>query len=298
MISRGDTTYTSLEPPGKRYITLRGQRYVPGEDRSRVLYPLAFCRECGHEYYCVTQIIQPETGESRYEPRQFGDEPIDADKGDHNFLPGYLYIDEDKPWPADYDGVAARVPGSWVDDSPTGQRIRRYYVDKGRVPRLVHVRPDGVAVRPGDNDTVACAFIPSPFQFCPYCDIAYVSARGGEYGKLATLATEGRSSATTIISLSAVQSLRQCPELDESTRKLLSFTDNRQDASLQAGHFNDFVQVGLIRSALFRAMAQAGGSGLTHDMLPIKVLDAMNLPLEAYASVGEGGLDYQARTRS
>ncbi len=298
MISRGDTTYTSLEPPGKRYITLRGQRYVPGEDRSRVLYPLAFCRECGHEYYCVTQIIQPETGESRYEPRQFGDEPIDADKGDHNFLPGYLYIDEDKPWPADYDGVAARVPGSWVDDSPTGQRIRRYYVDKGRVPRLVHVRPDGVAVRPGDNDTVACAFIPSPFQFCPYCDIAYVSARGGEYGKLATLATEGRSSATTIISLSAVQSLRQCPELDESTRKLLSFTDNRQDASLQAGHFNDFVQVGLIRSALFRAMAQAGGSGLTHDMLPIKVLDAMNLPLEAYASVGEGGLDYQARTRA
>ena len=26
-------------------------------------------------------------------------------------------------------------------------------------------------------------------------------------------------------------------------RKLLGFTDNRQDASLQAGHFNDFVQV-------------------------------------------------------
>ena len=144
--------------------------------------------------------------------------------------------------------------------------------------------------------TVACAFIPSPSSFARIRH-RYVSL-SGEYGKLATLATEGRSSATTIISLSAVQSLRQCPELDESTRKLLSFTDNRQDASLQAGHFNDFVQVGLIRSALFRAMAQAGGSGLTHDMLPIKVLDAMNLPLEAYASVGEGGLDYQARTRA
>ena len=34
-------------------------------------------------------------------------------------------------------------------------------------------------------------------------------------------------------------------------RKLLSFTDNRQDASLQAGHFNDFVEVGLLRSALY-----------------------------------------------
>ncbi len=35
-------------------------------------------------------------------------------------------------------------------------------------------------------------------------------------------------------------------------RKLLTFTDNRQDASLQAGHFNDFVQVGLLRTALLQ----------------------------------------------
>lgn len=298
MISRGDTSYASLESPGERYVTLRGQRYVPREDRARVLYPLVFCRECGHEYYCVTQVIRPETGQLRYEPRQFGDIVDDANRSDGSFLPGYLYIDEDKPWPADTEGVVDRVPENWVEDSPTGQRIKRYYEDRGRVPRPVRVQPDGVAAKPEDDDAVTCAFIPSPFQFCPYCDIAYVSARGGEYGKLATLATEGRSSATTIISLSAVQSLRQCPELAESTRKLLSFTDNRQDASLQAGHFNDFVQVGLIRSALFRAMAQAEDSGLTHDILPIKALDAMNLPLEAYASVSESGLDYQARTRA
>ena len=42
-------------------------------------------------------------------------------------------------------------------------------------------------------------------------------------------------------------------QLEPEARKLLSFTDNRQDASLQAGHFNDFVEVGLIRSALYRA---------------------------------------------
>ena len=36
--------------------------------------------------------------------------------------------------------------------------------------------------------------------------------------------------------------------------KFLAFTDNRQDASLQAGHFNDFVLVGLVRSALYRAV--------------------------------------------
>ena len=36
--------------------------------------------------------------------------------------------------------------------------------------------------------------------------------------------------------------------------KLLSFTDNRQDASLQSGHFNDFVHVSLLRCALYAAL--------------------------------------------
>ena len=36
-------------------------------------------------------------------------------------------------------------------------------------------------------------------------------------------------------------------------RKLLGFTDNRQDAALQAGHFNDFLFVSLIRAGFQRA---------------------------------------------
>ena len=66
-------------------------------------------------------------------------------------------------------------------------------------------------------------------------------------------------------------------------RKLLSFTDNRQDASLQAGHFNDFVEVGLLRAALHRAVAEAGEPGLTHDRLAQRVFEALDLPLEYYA---------------
>ena len=34
-------------------------------------------------------------------------------------------------------------------------------------------------------------------------------------------------------------------------RKLLGFTDNRQDAALQAGHFNDFLFVSLLRGLFF-----------------------------------------------
>jgi very-short-patch-repair endonuclease len=66
-------------------------------------------------------------------------------------------------------------------------------------------------------------------------------------------------------------------------RKLLSFTDNRQDASLQAGHFNDFIEVGLLRAAIYAAVAAAGPEGLAHDALGDKVVSAIDLPKELYA---------------
>ena len=57
-----------------------------------------------------------------------------------------------------------------------------------------------------------------------------------------------------------------CPS---HAQKLLAFTDNRQDASLQAGHFNDFVQVGMLRPLFTEPPLDAAGSGgLTHDHFP------------------------------
>ena len=70
-ISRGDTVYASLESEEERYITAHGQQYVPG-DRSRVLLPLVFCRECGQDYYCVRAKSQAEqSGEGLCSPRTF-----------------------------------------------------------------------------------------------------------------------------------------------------------------------------------------------------------------------------------
>ena len=89
------------------------------------------------------------------------------------------------------------------------------------------------------------------------------------------------------MSLAAIRELRADTELADEAKKLLSFTDNRQDASLQAGHFNDFVQVTLLRAALWRAAAEAGPSGLSHDEVPQKVFEALNLPFDAYAHDAE-----------
>src|SRR5262249_11016015 len=55
--------------------------------------------------------------------------------------------------------------------------------------------------------------------------------------------------------------------LPTHTRKLLGFTDNRQDAALQSGHFNDFLFVSLIRAAFLGALDVAGHKGLRSDEL-------------------------------
>ena len=122
---------------------------------------------------------------------------------------------------------------------------------------------------------IAASFIPAPFRFCLRCGVSYGSSRMGDYTKLATLATEGRSTATTILSLSAIRHLKRDGSLPADAQKLLSFTDNRQDASLQAGHFNDFVEVGLLRAALYRAVSTAGPDGVSHDELEQRVFLAL-----------------------
>lgn len=97
--------------------------------------------------------------------------------------------------------------------------------------------------------------------------MAYSYTLRSDYTKLSSLSAGGRSTATTVLALSALRIMRQEKYLEEKARKLLSFTDNRQDASLQAGHTNDFLEVGLLRSALFRALADSGDVGLEHDSI-------------------------------
>src|SRR5262249_32924289 len=92
---------------------------------------------------------------------------------------------------------------------------------------------------------------------------------------------EGRSTATTMLTIAVLRYLES--HGDDAPRKLLDFTDNRQDAALQAGHFNDFVQVSLLRSGLYTAIARAGEDGLDYTDLARSVEHALALPLAEYA---------------
>jgi DEAD/DEAH box helicase/Helicase conserved C-terminal domain len=272
--SRGDTVYASPEPDGERHVTTQAQQFVPG-NRNRVLLPLAFCRACGQDYYTVRR-TQRKDGSWAFEPRELLDTMADG-----GGAIGYLYQSSDAPWPAedDYEAVLDRLPDEWLDWRGTAIVIKRDRLDL--LPRPVSVAPDGTE-GPSETSGAPFHFVPAPFRFCLRCGISYVSRERRDFSKLNTLGAGGRASATTILAAEAVRRLRADADLPERARKLLSFTDNRQDASLQAGHFNDFIEVGLLRSALYRAVV-AEPDGVPHEQLTQRVFDALALPLELYA---------------
>ncbi|MBI4585415.1 MAG: DEAD/DEAH box helicase, partial [Planctomycetes bacterium] len=281
-ISRGDTVYASLEPEEKRHITVYGQQYVPG-DRGRVLLPLVFCRECGQEYHCVRAARGSGAGQRQFLPRELNDHV--QDEGSEA---GFLYFSARDPWPAGGEEALDRLPQDWLEDRNGRIALRKNLKD--RAPRPARV---GLLGAEGQDGLEAC-FFPAPFSFCLRCGVSYDLRQKSDFGKLASLGSEGRSTATTILCLSAIRQLRHESSLDESARKLLSFSDNRQDASLQAGHFNDFVEIGILRAGVYRAAFKAGRDGLRHDDLAQKVFEALDFPFSFYAV--DPAVRFQART--
>jgi ATP-dependent helicase YprA (DUF1998 family) len=271
-VTRGDTVWASLEAPEQWHVTLRGQQFVPG-DRTRALFPLCFCKDCGHHFFRVDRVSDGDgfayRARTRFEKTKL-----------ENYESGYLFQPEDpsRAWPEDPAAAFDRLPPDWIDTSGVAPKLRRNRKDD--CPEFVRLDPAGTPSEQGAQ----FLFLKAPFAFCPHCDSAYPKKERNDISKLRTLGVDSRSTATTILALNIVQDLKLSTELDPAAKKLLSFTDNRQDASLQAGHFNDFVEVSLVRSGLVRALAHVGRTGLRFGDLAQSVFDALGLPFEQFSA--------------
>jgi ATP-dependent helicase YprA (DUF1998 family) len=263
-ISQSQAVYATLQPAAQRALQMNGQLVT--ED-GLPLFPLRFCRVCGQEYYHVARVgdrflpLAPEDDFSADEesPRQ-----------------GYLMLA-----PASEDWSEDKLPAEWRDEKDRIGKTRRE-----RVPQPVWVRSDGTFAGHEIAGAVKMWWQPQPFALCLNCGEFY-DKRPAEFTKLGGLSAEGRSSATTVL---AVALLRHAKRTAVARDKLLTFTDNRQDASLQAGHFNDFVQVALLRSALCAALREKGE--LRAHNVAAAVVAHCGLTLRDYAANSE--LDEQS----
>ena len=273
-ISGAWNAYSTLEAPGERYLTLQGQQFKPG-DRERPLFTLAFCRECGQEYFPVWAKLvanQPDA----FSPRDLSERSNEAE----DVLFGYLMPDRAGEFdPTDLEG---QYPEDWLEFQKGTAQLKYHF--RRYCPVGVQVDTHGRVASAG----LPAWFIPESFRFClnPDCDKHYDGNVQSDLSKLSGLSSEGRSSATTVLALSSLKHLIGT-DLDERTKKLLAFTDNRQDASLQAGHFNDFIQILLLRGALLAAIQGNIGGRLTDDVLTQRVLEHLRLDTADYAANAE-----------
>jgi len=267
-ISPGENIYTTLESSNERYLTVNNQQFKPG-DRSKNLYPIVFCRECGQEYYSVKIHKNEEDGSVQFLPRDYTDLLKNEDD-----TPAYIYLNEEHPWDMNEDEIIDRIPDDWLEDDEDIKKVKTSR--KKSLPENIRVSANGIQ----DHDGISVTLIQAPFQFCLHCGVAYHSRIQSDFLKLTALTSSGRSTSTTILSLATIRKLKQDGYLEPKARKLLSFTDNRQDAALQAGHFNDFVETSLIRTALYQAADKAGEKGMRHDELTQIVARELDLPFE------------------
>ena len=195
-------------------------------------FPLSFCRGCGQEFYGAA--IE---SEGTLVPRD-----LDAALLERHAI--YLY-------PGVFNPEQTPVPETWY--TPKTHQIKKDYRDA--VPSNSTYCPVHNRLNCSCDDAgagkVSVAVIPVPFQICPACGITY-DRRPREFNKLFSFGSVGRSTATDII---VAETLRALPA---SERKLIAFSDNRQDTALQAAHLNNLQRRMHFRRGVVAALEDMG----------------------------------------
>ena len=298
-ISGPGVVMTTLEKRGERVVTLDEQRYAPGRQEEKVLlFRTYFCRECGREYIPVW--IDDKNG--RVDPRKLDDTQPDSVKKDIRY--GFLTPVDGLSDGLETPSIGASLPETAYPDecftfTPAGQKLKPSFAKDGARPIAVSLTPQGTLVA---NAAPTHWLWRGHYRLCLECKDVN-AASGRDTNRLAGISGEGRSTATTIISLEALRLLfAEQPTTDKDDfRKLLGFADNRQDCALQSGHFNEFVLLTALRSALLKALKESP-AGICAEELAEKIFKALsfdlNNPLVLREYLSDPGLFGPALTKA
>ena len=173
-LSSGSSVYTTLEGLQKRKFRMESQ-YKLADDR--LLVPLAFCRECGQDYYLVTR--NDEGIAPRLPLGSYGNNAEDERQG-------YFAIDDGNLW----DGDMEELPDNWMTTAKQ-PRFKNEFAEHR--PERMNIGRDGKVNASGDG--VNGWFQPMPWLICLRCRVVY-DRRQSEYRKMASFGQTGRSTAT------------------------------------------------------------------------------------------------------
>lgn len=265
-IAQTGSVYTTLDQGEERFITLEPGLYKH-DDKRKPIYANVFSRATGHPFLCVS------LADGQLAPREFRSAGEDDEAG----TDGYLIVG-DEIWDPVRD--LEYLPSAWVRTRANGVKVPDSK-KRPRLPRKLFFNAQGNCSETKHMDHWGW-FMPVPLLFDPTGPV-YYDAKTGEGTKLTRLGSEGRSTSTTITAFSILNRLRD-GGLSSRDQKLLSFTDNRQDAALQAGHFNDFVQVVRLRAGIRRALESATDGALDFATLGEAIFKALALPFRDYGN--------------
>ena len=204
-LSSGTSVYSTLEGLDDRELTMEEQYRL---NDSQLLYPLAFCRECGQDYYLVTHVDSSEGAQI------LARSPILSNTFEGtNERPGYFSIEDGNLWLGDRE----ELPESWFDWLRSGPRIKQEFAE--HEPRRLWVLPNGDISEDGPG--VVGWFQPMPLTLCLRCRAAYDRRRGSDFRKLGSLSQTGRSTATTVSVNAAVAAMLE-QQTDRIEAKVLS----------------------------------------------------------------------------
>ncbi len=238
------------------HLNDRGERYCPEcaeEGKQSPTLPLVFCRSCGAEFFSVLRLEDNSLV------------PAELDSTSENGQVGYVMVLE--------NGKALEnieLPETWL--TPTGLVKKKY---QNNLPSQHSVCQPHATLDDDCNGFMSpVLFVPAPFLFCPACGIEH-DGRAREFGKLFSYGTVGRSTATDLI-LSA-----EMRNLPEGQRKIITFSDNRQDTALQAAHINSMAKRLKFRRELYYTLKENNaylqdGEFVDFSQIGLKLFDALN----------------------
>lgn len=243
-INQTGSVYATLEADGIRDIQLDAISKTSPEKGSKPYYQIVFSRITGTDLYSVLH----DTTNNRYAPRPYNRYVDD----EQEINAGYLVLQKRNSEPFwDEQRDMENLPENWIRYDKNGNpQIKREY--RNRLPERVFVNEFG-----NPSETLKPGFIEA--WFIPYnSNIDFTSgtvydSKTKESTMFSSLGVEGRSTSTNVLVFSMIRQMHFAGLADE-VQKVLSFTDNRQDTALQSGHFNDFIKVGQLRSAIWRAL--------------------------------------------